>query len=158
MSAPLTSAFMVPGTSTVFPLTPYTFNEFYRPSIGVTTVALTTVYLTYGEPLGVSASLVMEPFIRRLLILPLWKLSTRTSLRQLPKLRPKVAAFGDQLLAGNMQVNLPLHLHHRLVPPVLDTMETLRCTFGPLLLQNHLLSLLMLSTALLLFHLLCQQQ
>jgi hypothetical protein len=54
MSAPVTSAFMIPGTSTVFPLTPYTPTEFYRPSVGVTTVALPTVYVTYGEPPEVS--------------------------------------------------------------------------------------------------------
>jgi hypothetical protein len=46
---------MIPRTSTVFPLTPYTSTEIYRPSLGVTTVALTTVYITYGEPPGVSS-------------------------------------------------------------------------------------------------------
>ena len=55
MSAPVTSAFMIPRTPTVFLLTPYTSTKFYRPSVGVTTVALTTVYLTYGEPPGVSS-------------------------------------------------------------------------------------------------------
>jgi hypothetical protein len=63
----------------------------------------------------------MELLIRLLLIRPLWKLSTRTSLRQPPKLRPRVAAFGERLLDDNMGVNLPLLPHHRVVSPAMST-------------------------------------